>query len=295
MLNQPNYYAVIPSCVRYCKELEPCARLLYGEITALTSKEGYCWASNQYFAELYDTDERTVKRWIAHLQELGFIHIETEKKGMGWDRKIYIIQKTFTKGQKCPVEEKVESSGITVSTGGFERRDKNVPYEGTKMSPYYYTVNNTEEPQQGAAVSSENSKEKEIHEAYLALDNTDIPYSDRQWISQNYTSAEIIQALKVMNHPETKINTSKQQFLKWALKEKPEIPKSTKDILSESKEYVKEIMKTIKTNPNFQIQAFNSYVEITPISSGAQPYILAYTEKGFKDQLINALKKYHLI
>lgn len=105
MTNQPNYYAIIPANVRYCKALEPAARLFYGELTALTSKEGYCWASNAYFADLYDVDERTITRWLSSLEDLGFIEIETKKNGMKWERKIYIIKEKFTKGQKCTDRE----------------------------------------------------------------------------------------------------------------------------------------------------------------------------------------------
>lgn len=44
-----NYYAIIPAVVRYYNELTDKAKLLYGEITCLSSKEGYCFATNNYF------------------------------------------------------------------------------------------------------------------------------------------------------------------------------------------------------------------------------------------------------
>jgi hypothetical protein len=73
MRERPSYYAVIPADVRYDKELSANAKLLYGEITALCNKRGYCWAGNKYFADLYDTTESSVKRWIKNLSDAGYI------------------------------------------------------------------------------------------------------------------------------------------------------------------------------------------------------------------------------
>lgn len=76
MEEKPNYYAVIPANVRYDKELKPNEKLLYGEISALAQKEGYCWASNTYFAELYDTSPVSISRYINHLKEKGYIDVQ---------------------------------------------------------------------------------------------------------------------------------------------------------------------------------------------------------------------------
>ncbi len=73
MNEKANYYAIIPAEVRYCKDLPPNAKLLYGEITALSSTDRGCFARNKYFAELYDVDVRTVQNWLEMLEEKGFI------------------------------------------------------------------------------------------------------------------------------------------------------------------------------------------------------------------------------
>jgi len=74
----PSFYSVLPATVRYCKGLSAQEKLLYSEITALTNKKGYCWATNNYFANLYRLSKETVSRQISKLVELGFITVTTE-------------------------------------------------------------------------------------------------------------------------------------------------------------------------------------------------------------------------
>lgn len=69
-----SYYAIIPANVRYDKDLAPNAKLLYGEITALCNEKGYCWASNQYFAELYGVSILSIKRWVNSLVTKGYVY-----------------------------------------------------------------------------------------------------------------------------------------------------------------------------------------------------------------------------
>ena len=80
MDNQVNYYAVIPANVRYDKDLPANAKLLYGEITALCNNKGFCWATNQYFADLYGVKKLAVSRWINALADKGYIFIVMEPK-----------------------------------------------------------------------------------------------------------------------------------------------------------------------------------------------------------------------
>lgn len=78
-MTERNYYAIIPSNVRYDSRLCPSAKLMYGEITALSNEKGYCWATNQYFAELYDVSTKTITRWLKELQQYGYIIVILNK------------------------------------------------------------------------------------------------------------------------------------------------------------------------------------------------------------------------
>lgn len=72
-METPNFYAIIPANVRYSKELSANAKLLYAEITALTSSNGECWASNAYFANLYNVSSKSISSWIQQLIKAGFL------------------------------------------------------------------------------------------------------------------------------------------------------------------------------------------------------------------------------
>lgn len=73
MSEKKSYYAIIPANVRYDKRLSDKTKLLYGEITALCNEKGYCWASNKYFADLYEVSIKTISRCIQQLIECGYI------------------------------------------------------------------------------------------------------------------------------------------------------------------------------------------------------------------------------
>lgn len=93
-----NYYAIIPATVRYDKDLTDKAKLLYGEITCLCNKEGYCFATNNYFANLYNCTSRAIQFTISKLQEKGYIRVILENN---YQRKIYLTdalgyEKNFT-------------------------------------------------------------------------------------------------------------------------------------------------------------------------------------------------------
>lgn len=90
MENKPSYYSILTAEVRYDNELTDKAKLLYSEITALANIEGYCWATNAYFANLYKCHEITISKTISSLEKKGYIRVEHTKNSFKTLRKIYI-------------------------------------------------------------------------------------------------------------------------------------------------------------------------------------------------------------
>ena len=100
MREQPNYYSILPANVRYDERLKANEKLLYSEITALANMHGYCYASNGYFANLYDVSKRTISNWISNLDKFGYIKLEYEYKKNSKEiekRKIFIASSIVVK------------------------------------------------------------------------------------------------------------------------------------------------------------------------------------------------------
>lgn len=113
---RPSFYAVIPANVRYDKRLTPNAKLLYGEITALCNEKGFCWASNDYFANLYCVSKKSISTWISGLSKNGYISIAfIYKEGTKEiaNRYIRILPDPMEENVNTPMEENVKDN-ITV-------------------------------------------------------------------------------------------------------------------------------------------------------------------------------------
>ena len=99
-MEKPNFYGIMPANVRYDKNLKPMEKILFTEISSLTSKEGYCYAKNSYFAELYDVHKNTVGNWINNLVKRGYLKsVIIYEKGTKniQERRLYITTPTNEK------------------------------------------------------------------------------------------------------------------------------------------------------------------------------------------------------
>ena len=132
----PSYYAIIPADVRYDKRLKANEKLMFGEITCLSNKLGYCFSSNNYFAELYDVTPQAISGWIKNLEKCGYItceylHNGTEIK----ERRIRIVKDTNSTNDEKGNSTKLEK-GINKSLKGYKQnfKDNNTSNNNTRKN-----------------------------------------------------------------------------------------------------------------------------------------------------------------
>lgn len=163
---QKSYYAIIPANVRYDKDLAPNAKLLYGEITALCNEKGYCWASNQYFAELYGVSVLSVKRWVNSLVNKGYVYrtLTYKPNSKEVDKRILSIYSGIkidtTSVQKCyyPSIKNDTSSSIKNDT------DNNTSINNTFNNTNIYKEKNIKKESVNSVIA-EYTESKELQDA----------------------------------------------------------------------------------------------------------------------------------
>lgn len=154
------YYAIIPANVRYDKDIPANAKLLYGEITALCNEKGYCWASNSYFAELYEVSKVTVSRWIKALSDKGYISTEIEFKKNSKEvlrRYITIVETPINKNDegyyqncigginknvKTPINKNVKENNTIINNTSNNTIDKKKERKREKKQTNYDSIIN---------------------------------------------------------------------------------------------------------------------------------------------------------
>ena len=224
---QPNYYAIIPATVRYDTNLKYAEKLLYGEITALANKNGYCYAQNKYFADLYNVTAVSVSRWISHLQELGYIETEiirNENKEIV-SINIYIVDLPYYQKNQYPYIPK-SKEGINKNV-----KDNNIKYNIDDL--FYLIINNSDEIPQGFLVIIERlefnytsymlqyMKEDKINMVkniiYVLYD---LYNSNFQFILQNVNRENLVNLyfLAVDNKPDNLLNYYKKSIINGSTK-----------------------------------------------------------------------------
>lgn len=129
-----DYYTILPAKIRYDQNLPANAKILYSELVALCSDQGFCWASNGYFAKLYGVDKATVSRWVSKLHKFGYIFFKNEdKNAVGDDEKIneyrQICITPIDKKVNPNIKEKNIKKNISHARARSEKTNSNGAYD----------------------------------------------------------------------------------------------------------------------------------------------------------------------
>lgn len=114
MAGEGNYYAVIPAEIMNDKTLTESAVLLYARIASLCEVDGYCWATNDYFAQKMNKSKDRISRLISQLEKQGHLHIEIVKNPQTKEivqRRLWISDKAYQKTRK---NEEIPSTPIGI-------------------------------------------------------------------------------------------------------------------------------------------------------------------------------------
>jgi phage replication O-like protein O len=181
--------------------------------------------------------------------------------------------------------------------GGGDRAD----YPPHKRNPS--TKETATAKKSDAAAFSEDSEKEQPKQPYAksvqskppiyeCLDPIDIPRPDKIEITTRYGEDAVKNAIEWVKSPHTKITTTLVQAIKWACKNSPEIPKEKKDLVAENRSLAQ---KYDGLESQFaKVEALNKHVEIVLKGCQRDPIVIAYEEKGFKEQFTSALRKANL-
>jgi len=239
-------------------------KCLLAELNSLDGANG-CFASNEYLCNFFNERERKIQEGISKLKSLGYIWVES------FDGRTRVLKTTLDPKSDKPLFSTPEVS-------------KSAPLPSTKSAPLSYIENKEENKQQQESCV--------VVAVFACLKDLDIPEKDKIEISNSNMESRVKNAVAYATHPSTKLTKGLVQAIKWACKEQPEIPKTVADISIENKAYAQNLVSKISKVPHAIFEALNLTVEIAYVTGQSDPFVLHYTENGFKDQLHNGLRKF---
>ena len=127
-------YRKLPVDVLYDEALSDKAKLFFPEIEYKSRKKGYCYASDNWFAQTFNVSVRTVKRVIRELRQAGYI----KTSGKYPNRKIYINTQHDIRDKSVPNDKPIRDKSVPDNESERDTpvQDKGhpCPAKGTNLS-----------------------------------------------------------------------------------------------------------------------------------------------------------------
>lgn len=303
---QPNYFVVIPSHILDDERIDDSTALLFGRISSLTSNKGYCYASDEYLAKLCRTTRSPLQRRLKTLRDCGYIKITTQKKGVLWDRKIYLNY-----NYEAP-DAGLRSTGCDASEAplAVQEQDKNKQYKKEESVPSPSAQRLATFLYEKVKARNEKMRKPNLDKWAKDIDKLLKPNRNR---SEPYTTAQVQAVIEWAHnddfwHKNILSGESLNKKMDRLVIEKAGEKKSKKAIeedenqkkanrMRENQEIAKKLMEQNKHR--FTRESFmrwyngtdNSIVAVEVFLDGQRHPPLGFLEHGFKDQLENLIRR----
>ncbi len=304
-LPKPRFTGIfIPVEILEIEELTILEQMLISWIDALYSEEhGGCFASNIYLAEKLRVKENTIAKAMTHLRKIGiledvsfdgrhriirakigdFTEKSQSKAGLDLNPKQSWIKIQGSIGQKSsrsliekkeeskvykPPTPKGEDGGVTSLSSSNQPKTKESPCPKERYLENVLLTN--EEYTKLMTLHGEKDLQRmlEILDSYIGS------------VGKNYKSHYHV--LTKANWVYTRLNEEKAK----------NITPQGSNSLEENKNHAQKIASKFNDQQKqFHIDVLREGIEINALKANMQPICLKYSEKGFKDQLENAMRK----
>lgn len=237
--------------------------------------EGKTWMyqTHKEIAAIYPYwSEDVVYKLVKKLETEGAIIKSNFNKSWS-DRTIWYALNEDNSNNVC---ETVKERDAKPSKDGMTSRQTTAPIPDTKKDA------KEEQQQDNVAVV-----------VFSCIKDLKISEENKIFLSKNFLEEDVANAVNWSKHPSTKISKTLDQALIWAAKNKPKIPKSEEEKISENKKKSIELEPTIES-PYAYYTALTKYVEIAPKHGGISQ-IVEYFRNDFADEVNHFLKKYEFV
>lgn len=100
------YYSIVNKNYMSSNELNSLDKLLLIHITALCYKEGFCYATNRFFADIYGYDRKTISRSINKLIDKKILDSKLEYNNMNLSKRYLSLHiPVWTNERICTVQK----------------------------------------------------------------------------------------------------------------------------------------------------------------------------------------------
>lgn len=277
-------FAVIQAPVLYSKQLNDAEKIIYGHISNLCNEFGYCYATNQYLAELSNKSLAAIKRAIKKLTDLNFIEIHHLPKGKQDERQITLshFPKSVEKEKGKGGSSKMSHPQLKSELPGGSKMSHRIIKEEYSNQNTTTTHPNVPAPAQSPGTQNSSSSFK-CKNKIQKLENLAISHSQKQKIYCHFEEKQILKGLAWLESVSHRENPGAALY--DALRNSYEPRKSHKEVVDINQNYAQTKLSKYEDQVinGYKVSLCRQYIEFSAVSG--KSYCFDYCCSSFKNEL----------